>query len=552
MMREAIAHIDSSKPLFCDSETCEQFGYSVGGLYGDVRLFQAYQKGWDYCLIFDIFFLNEQEFYKLIKPFHHVYHNASYDLHTINCHTPTTWLPSRVDDTLYLAKLHFPQEEKFDYYACLSHAGLEDDVIRNIDKHANQKAAWGKVLTPQMLGYAACDVTYLADLYEQVKEQVDTEVYNLDIDNLRYSIHYDRTGIPINLKRIYLKRKETLKEYERLSKDIPVNINSPPQCKEWLNTTATDSASLNALAIDGDKRAENLVWARKMDKQLMFLNKYGDETIRGFHNACGSKTGRMTCDGGGRIFYENLQQIPRAVLDCIEARGNDVIVYKDYSGLELRMAVAYVGEPTMERLMKDGIDVHTETGCDMYNTTPDKITFKERFVGKFYNFGTVYGAGKKVLQSSIMIKGNIGMSLGEIERLRQKWLNKYTYFREWHAMHRKHFNIYGFLDTRTELGRNMRAVRFNDSFNYPVQGSSSEVVKLAVHYLYTRYNEDPNVIAVIHDSIAMIHPEGDVAEMWKERLNECMVDSWFYVIKDTAIPDLPMPPEAKINKNWDF
>jgi hypothetical protein len=47
-------------------------------------------------------------------------------------------------------------------------------------------------------------------------------------------------------------------------------------------------------------------------------------------------------------------------------------------------------------------------------------------------------------------------------------------------------------------------------------------------------------------------PLTEDAEMWKDRLNECMVEAWFHVIKDTEIPDLPMSGDAQINNRWEF
>ena len=42
----------------------------------------------------------------------------------------------------------------------------------------------------------------------------------------------------------------------------------------------------------------------------------------------------------------------------------------------------------------------------------------------------------------------------------------------------------------------------------------------------------------------------DKAAIWKDRLNECMVDAWFEVIKNLAQPDIPMPAEAEVKKCW--
>ena len=551
---KALSKLDNDLPLFVDTETCPEYGKTdpskkPGGLYGDIRLIQLYQKGMKHALLFDCFFVDLDTILRRIKNFHHVYHNASYDLHTINCHTTDYYFPAEVGDTFYLSKSVFPEKERFGFYDCLAHADLEDDAIRNIDKKENQMADWAKDLTPTMKRYAAMDVLYLSLLYDKVKHGMD-ESCQLDHDNLKYAVCYDRVGIPMNRKKVRALRQDTLVNLEKYKELVPVNPNSPKQCKEWLGLTGTDAEILGIAALEGNKDAENLIKARKYSKLLMFINKYDGERIRAFHNACGARTSRMTCSGGDRLFYENNQNPPRNIFPCIEAPDGKMIVYKDYSGLELRMAVAYVGEPTMARLMMEGKDLHTETGCKLFNKTVDTLTKGERLVTKFFNFGTAYGAGPVVLRGLLRARGRIDLSFNEVRDIREKWLDIYEYFREWHDMHKRAFNVYGYIDTDTALGRTIRAYKLTDSYNFPIQGSAAEVTKLAVHYLYERYGE-PDIINVVHDSIALEKPEDEV-DIWVERLNECMVDAWYHVIKSLALPDLVMPAEAQYKKTWEF
>lgn len=545
----ALAELDNTKPLFCDTETCEEYPYTKkdGGLYGAVRLFQVYQTGMPMAFLFDCFFLDLETVLAGLKEFDHVGHNYSYDLHTINCHTSTLWRPRSVEDTFYLSKKAFPQQQRFGFYECLKYAKLEDDTIRGIDKKANQTSKWGKELTSTMLKYAACDVLYLSLLYGIVKGH--DEPYDLDIINLWHAIDYDRRGLPINQAKIRLLKQKTLKQLEKYTTKIPVNINSPKQCKEWLKSPGTDATILGKMALEGNNDAENLIQGRKADKLMMFLNKYDLPVVRAFHNACGARTSRMTCTGGDRFGYENNQNPPKVIFPCIEAPDGQIIVYKDYSGLELRMAVAMVGEPVMADLMMRGEDLHTSTGCMLFNHTPETLPVHERIVTKFFNFGTVYGAGIPTLQALLQSEGRIHMEFNEVKKINDKWLEIYQYFSAWHQMHKRMFNVYGYIDVTTCLGREMRAVNLTDSFNFAIQGSAAEVTKLAVKYLYERYG-DPQIINVVHDSIGLMWPEEE-AEVWVDRLNECMIDAWYYVIKDTAIPDLIMPAEARLSKTWD-
>ena len=540
--------LDHAWPVFCDTETYADEGKSDGGLYGKIRLVQLFQKGWDEAIIIDCMFVPLERVLKLLKPHWLVFHNASFDIHTINCHTDKLWLPDKTDDTLYLSRLTFFNKTKFDFYNCLLYCGESDYIIEAIDKKDNQKADWGVALTEKLKVYAACDVIYLAKLWEHVKHKIDTEAYKLDIDNFEYAVEYDRKGIPIDVAAMTeLQKKYMIKAEEYLGK-IPVNPNSPKQCCAWLKISGSDATTLGVMSLEGNQDAADLLKARHYTKGLQFIRKYNRPTMYGFHNSCGAITGRMSCGGGDRFDHDNLQNPPKILFPAITARDPEVIVYKDYSGLELRTAVSFVGEPTMAQMMFDGEDLHTYTGCHLFDRTPETLTFEERIITKFYNFGTIYGAGAPTLRALLRSEGRLNLSLKEVATLKEKWLDMYSWFREWHNMHKRHLNVYGYLDITTALGRKIRAYNLPDTFNFPIQGTASEVTKVAVVYLYERY-KTPDIINVVHDSIGLLKHR-DEAELWRDRLNECMIDAWFYVIKDYAIPNLPMPAEACIKRNW--
>jgi len=204
----------------------------------------------------------------------------------------------------------------------------------------------------------------------------------------------------------------------------------------------------------------------------------------------------------------------------------------------------------MERLMRHNVDLHTYTGCIIYKVTPEELTTYQRMIGKILNFTLVFGAGVGVTQATLRGWGEVLMPIHEVKLLRETWLDTYSYFREWHQMHAGHIGVYGYLDVTTALGRTVRAYTVPDSLNIPIQGSSSEVTKVSLKFLKERY-PDEYLINTIHDSNCLMVPE-DQAEKWVSRLNECMVDAWYHVIKDLAIPDLPMPAEAEYKTYWDF
>ena len=543
--------LDRSEILFCDTETYEQQGQTEGGLYGNVRLFQCYQEGASEAIIFDCMFVGLENVLNIVQDFHQVYHNASYDLHTINCHTESLWLPRELDDTLYLSRLAlYKKGPRFDFYNCLRHIDSFDECLEGIDKSENQKADWGGPISKSMFEYAAYDVLYLSILYKETVQAINTESYKLDIFNLKYAIQYARRGVPINQTTVKRKLKENLIKLEGLLEILPVNPNSPKQVCQLLGSSSSDKDTLVHLALTGSVDAANIRDARSASKTVMFLKKYNRPVIKGFFNPCGAISGRFSCTGGDRFDHENIQQTPRRILDVYEPPEGYKFVYMDYAGLELRMACAWIGEPTMTEMIFKGVDLHTHTGCILYNVSPEELTKVQRMIGKICNFLLIYGGGITQLQATIRAWGNLLEDMKTCKIISNKWFKEYKYFEEWHNMHKNHFKVYGFLDIETALGRKVRTYTVPDSLNVPIQGSSSEVTKTSLYYLKSRY-PDENLITTIHDANCLLVLE-DVAELWVDRLNECMVDAWYYVIKNTAVPDLPMPKEAEYSSNWDF
>jgi len=544
--------ISPKSRVFCDTETCTEEGKTKGGLYGAIRLIQIHQEHWGHlAYLFDCRFLDLESVLELLKDYHLVFHNAAYDLHTINCHTKNFWFPRGVDDTLYLSRLAlYDRGDKFDFFSCLKYCDLFTEDMEGIDKSANQKADWGGVLSEQMLIYAAFDALKLRPLFDCVQTARDTESYRLDISNLKYAIEYSRRGIPVNRDTIRKRRLKATQQYEELLEILPVNPNSPKQCSQLLKSSSTDVETLARLTIDGVPWAKEIREARGLSKKLNFLQRYDRDIIRGFYNPSQAVGGRFRCTGGDRFGYDNLQQIPRDLLHVLEAPEGKVFVYKDYSGLELRIVVAWTGELVMAKLMRDGVDVHTFTACELFDKTEETMVKEDRLVGKTFTFASLYGAKEAMVQSILRTDAGVILSISAIKRLMKKYFSTYQYFETWHDIYERGIKTYGFMDVRTALGRNIRTTKLTDSLAIPIQGSASEVTKVSLSILKSRY-PDENLISTIHDSNTLLVDEQD-RELWRDRLNECMIEAWYYVIKDLPIPDLPMPAEAEFGKVWDF
>ena len=498
------------------------------------------------AIIIDCLFVHLYLVLTLLKSHHLILFNGAYDLHTINRTTDYPWFPKKIDDVVYLSRLKYYTKGKFDFYACLEHANLNDELIDSIDKKKAQKSDWSGPLTQQQKTYSACDVTYLARLYEDVKDFRDSTVYQLDVSSLKHAITYTRNGMPIDQKVVRKHIESYLVKLENTLEKLPVNPRSFVQVRKYLNSSASDESALTKMSQAGDERAQWVLDARHYYKSLEYLHSYNVPILRGFFQPCAALSGRFSCTGGDVYGYANLQQIPGKLHDVVVAEDGWVLVYKDYSGLELRMAVSFTGEPVMAAMMKAGMDMHAETAKYIFGK--EEITELERTIAKTFNFALIYGAGVFTIQDKLKVFANIDMSHDQVRTLIKMWFDMYEYFTEWHNIHKNQLDVYGYVNIETALGRKVRTYKLTDSLNIPIQGSSVEVQKVAVCMLHERY---PNVtlIDTIHDSNLLLSPENEVGA-WGEALDECMIDAWNYVIEDLADPDIPMPKGYEYGPVW--
>lgn len=548
--------VDYTLPLFCDTETEAVLGVSdtskaTKGLYGGVRLVQMFQEHWQDALLMDVRFLDLQPVLNVIQPASTVWHNGAYDLHTINCATDELWLPKGVDDTIYLSRIAlFNKGAKFDYYSCLRYIRYKDERINTFDKAAWQKYDWSGMLSDDALDYAALDVLAMPALYNIVKGVDESESYQLDLVNLLYAIEYSRRGVPINKETVIKEMLHHTTEADRLLEILyPLNPNSSPQCCEFLGTKSSDADTLLIETHNGNPKAKLIGEARHHLKSASYLLSHNTSVIKGFFNPSAAVTGRWSCSGGGRITHDNRQQHPRHLLHIQEAPEGKVFVYKDYAGLELRLTVAWTGEPIMLAMMRDGEDIHTFTTLSIMHIVLADMTKEHRTTGKQFTFASLYGAREAMIQKILRGLG-IFLTIKEIRAMRSAYFATYEYFDAWHKMHKHQFDTQGYIDVVTALGKPIRATALTDSLAFPIQGSAAEVTKVSLAILKSRYPTE-NLVTTIHDANALLVDEAK-ADIWVDRLNECMVEAWYYVIKDLAVPDLPMPAEAEYNTVWKF
>lgn len=531
-MADAVALIDKDKPVFADTET--------KGLYGEVRLLQLMQAGWD-----EVILVENPPAFELVhfmKNYHTVWHNAHYDITTVQQNTGK-FVPDNFDDTFLLARLHFCDKEKFSLDEVLAYVlGYDIYERQRLNKKILQKSNWAAPkLTEDQYLYAASDVWEMPALWEAVKEHLDTPSYKLDMLTLKYCLDFQWNGMPVDQERMFYRAEAIEAKVEEIKP--PININSWQQVRPYIGETESDDEALARFSAAGNERAANVRETRKLVKQLSFIKKFDGERVYGKFLPS-TRSGRLASKD------QNLQQLPRSLKDCFgfQPEQGRVLIYADYAQLELRTICAITTCLMMEKIFRDGQDLHGYTAAMLFG---ESWTKAQRQLTKTYNFSYLYGGGVNMCASILLKTAGIILDEAQGNKDRRRWQNLWKEIFAWQQR-----GISAWRKGRlgsTPLGRRYKAKMMTDQLNIENQGAGAEVAKLALHYLMPKLRgyEDSFLCNFIHDSFIIEAPaDPKVYEPLANDLAESMQEAWFEMSKLFPIKDLPMPVDVKVGYNW--
>ncbi|MEK7201141.1 MAG: DNA polymerase, partial [Patescibacteria group bacterium] len=268
----------------------------------------------------------------------------------------------------------------------------------------------------------------------------------------------------------------------------------------------------------------------------------------------GAVTGRMASQNPG------LQNIPirteqgRAIRNAFIPREGYTLVGLDYSQIELRIAAILSGDEKLCEIFRSGRDVHTEVASAVMGVDPAKVDREMRRRAKIINFGILYGMGVNAL------KTQLGTSIGEAQQYLEDYFQTFSRLKEYLEETKGFARKNGY--TETLFGRRrqfpemksplpyVRAQAERMAINAPIQGTQSDVIKLAMVRIDTwlkenNAREDAHLILQVHDEL--------VYEIRSENVQE-LADGVEHIM-ETVLTDeqrngVPILAEWKAGANW--
>jgi len=302
-----------------------------------------------------------------------------------------------------------------------------------------------------------------------------------------------------------------------------------------------------------------------VDALPTLIQPHTDRVHTDFNQAV-TATGRLSSSN------PNLQNIPirtefsRQIRKAFLPRSGWQLVAADYSQIELRILAHLSQEPVLVEAYTTGQDVHALTA----QLLADKddiadITTEERRLGKIINFGVIYGMGAQRFAREAGVSVKEGKAF--IDRYNDRYANVFRYLQDT----KKRAIAHGYVETicgrrrylkfdskrlKSLQGSDIAAIDLSElkgltmydsqllraAANAPIQGSSADIIKLAMVKLHAALAEyEARLLLQVHDELILEVPPEEIDAIVP------LVRSTMEAAVDLSVP---LVVEASAGANW--
>ena len=401
----------------------------------------------------------------------------------------------------------------------------------------------------------------------------------------------EATGIRIDVPYLAELSSEMGSTLERLEADAKqaagtdFNLGSPKQLGELLFGTlgldrrksrrtktgfSTDATVLEKL--ENDHPVVPLVLEHRV------LSKLKSTYVDALPQLVEAETGRVHTDfnqavtATGRLSSSNpnLQNIPvrteysRRIRKAFLPQEGWTLISADYSQIELRILTHLSGEDVLQEAYRSGDDVHALTARLLLEK--DEISSDERRLGKTINFGVIYGMGAQ------RFARETGVSQAEAKEFLTKYKQRYPRVFAFLELQERLALSRGYVETilgrrrpfhfdRNGLGRllgkdpleidldvarrgGMEAQQLRAAANAPIQGSSADIIKVAMVQLQAALQSQAlpaRLLLQVHDEL-VLEVEPDALEATRNLVVTTM--------ENAVQLSVPLVAETGVGANW--
>ncbi|MBA7714352.1 DNA polymerase I [subsurface metagenome] len=193
-------------------------------------------------------------------------------------------------------------------------------------------------------------------------------------------------------------------------------------------------------------------------------------------------------------------------------------------------------------------DIHSATAAQLFGVDASQVTPDMRRLAKTVNFGVIYGMSEYGLEQATEL------SREEASRFIADYFDKYPGVKQYLESTKKQAREMGYVQTL--LGRRRSILEINSSnrqvreaaermaINMPVQGTSADIIKVAMINLHQEMNQrqlKSKMVLQVHDELIFEVPEEEL-KLMRQLVPQIM---------STALElSLPLKVDIKIGNNW--
>ena len=434
--------------------------------------------------------------------------------------------------------------------------------------------------------YAAEDADVTFRLYKKFKKSLQIEkishIYEIfEKPMIKILAFMEIEGIKIDNKFLKTLSLKFQKKIEKIQKEVfnlskkEFNIASPKQLGEIIyndlkianlkktkkGSFATSASVLEDLAFKGHKFPQLVLDWRQLSK---LKNTYSDTLpehinpiTKRVHTSfllAATTTGRLASSD------PNLQNIPiksddgKDIRKAFIAEKDHILISADYNQIEMRILADLADVKELKKAFKNNEDIHSLTASQIFDVDLKKVSEDQRRKAKAINFGIIYGISQYGLAKQINV------SNFEAEEFLNAYFGKFPEIKVYMDETIKFCRKSGFVNNI--FGRRSHFISINDknynvrnfqeraAINAPIQGSASEIMRLAMIRLSKKLKEqkiqNTKMLLQIHDELIFETPKNE-----SKRISKIIIEEMTSVAKsDQHSFSIPLTVDINIGDNW--
>ena len=366
----------------------------------------------------------------------------------------------------------------------------------------------------------------LPELYLRMEEPLSKVLAQMERDGVKVDMGVIR-HFADGLRKELSEREARIRE---MADEPELNISSPKQVGELLfeklkldpkakrssrGQFSTDEATLLAIA-DRHPIVDEILEFRAVKKLLStYIEPFPsyvsprDGRVHTTFNQALTATGRLSSSN------PNLQNIPVRTERGKEIRKafvpgtpDGVIVSADYSQIELRIMAHLSKDEHLTQAFREGVDVHAATAAKIFGIPVSEVTRDQRSMAKTANFGIMYGISTFGLAQRLHLpraaaKELIDGYFASFPSIRSFIDGSIAFARE-HGYVETLFGRRRYLPDIQARNATVRALAERNAVNAPIQGTSADIIKLAMIGVAARLKEQglrSKMVLQIHDEL---------------------------------------------------